>query len=417
VLAAVPAEIRTIRSDELAEYVRAMRHGFHVPPPDRPGTIDAEAEFRRGYFDLDRTWGAFDGDRCVATLHTYPFQLTVPGGATMSADGLTNVTVSATHRRQGLLRGMLDLSLRAAAERGDPVSILIASEYGIYGRFGYAVATEQATYTIDTTTARFGTTRAGTVAPVEPAELRALAPPVYERFRLDRPGSLNLEDIFWDIKLGLAHAEGEPPRWKGLCVVHRDQAGEVDGYLRYRLEEKWDERLPRYTLRVDELVSVTAGAYADLWRFCCEVDWVRTVVAEDRRMDEPLPWLLDDARAARLTNRADFLWLRLLDAPAALRARRYGQAGRIVLEVVDPGGYAAGRFALDAGPDGADCAPTREPADLTLPQSTLAAAHLGGFRLRTLAEAGLVDEHRPGALHTADRMLAGDEVPWCTVWF
>jgi hypothetical protein len=49
----------------------------------------------------------------------------------------------------------------------------------------------------------------------------------------------------------------------------------------------------------------------------------------------------------------DDTWVRLLDVPAALCARGYATPGSVVLEVVDDsvGGYAAGRYLFDAGPD------------------------------------------------------------------
>jgi len=103
--------------------------------------------------------------------------------------------------------------------------------------------------------------------------------------------------------------------------------------------------------------------------------------------------------------------------PAALSGRDYLCAGRVVLEVVDPAGYAAGRFALDASPDGATCRPTTESADLTLPAPALGSAYLGGHRLGTLAAAGLADEHTPGAVATADRLLGTDRAPWATLHF
>ena len=56
--------------------------------------------------------------------------------------GLTNVTVSATHRRRGLLNRMMAPDLDVAKEQGEAASILIAAEYPIYGRFGYGPATQ-----------------------------------------------------------------------------------------------------------------------------------------------------------------------------------------------------------------------------------------------------------------------------------
>jgi hypothetical protein len=49
--------------------------------------------------------------------------------------------------------------------------------------------------------------------------------------------------------------------------------------------------------------------------------------------------------------------------------------------------------------------------------TTLGSAYLGGHRLGTLAAAGLVDEHTPGAVGTADRLLGFDQAPWCALHF
>ena len=83
----------------------------------------------------------------------------------------------------------------------------------------------------------------------------------------------------------------------------------------------------------------------------------------------------------------DDVWVRLLDVPAALSARSYASAGRIVLEVIDDdlGGYGAGRFVLDADGGGADCRPTSDSPDLRIGQRALASCYLGGFSLQQLA--------------------------------
>jgi predicted acetyltransferase len=168
---------------------------------------------------------------------------------------------------------------------------------------------------------------------------------------------------------------------------------------------------------VDELVAATDEAYTDLWRFALSVDLITQVTARSRPVDEALPWLVADGRFVKQTDRGDELWVRVLDVPAALTGRDYTTEGRTVLEVVDKAGYAAGRFALEAGPAGASCRPTTESADLTLPVTALGSAYLGGHRLATLAAAGLVDEHRAGALRVADRLLATDRAPWATLHF
>jgi sterol carrier protein len=86
-----------------------------------------------------------------------------------------------------------------------------------------------------------------------------------------------------------------------------------------------------------------------------------------------------------------------------------------VLDVVDdaPGGYATGRYLLDAAPDGVECrrAPELTP-DLALSQRALASVYLGQPSLRPQQLAGLVDELTPGAIARADLVLATPLLPW-----
>jgi predicted acetyltransferase len=174
---------------------------------------------------------------------------------------------------------------------------------------------------------------------------------------------------------------------------------------------------PRGTVVVDELLATSPAATARLWRFVAEIDLVVTLTADMRSAVDPLAHLLVDGRQLRQVRREDFVWARLLDVPAALTARRYPATGRVVLEVVDPQGWAAGRWALEVDAGGATCRRTTESAELTLPVQTLSAAYLGGTRLRTLAAAGLLDEHATGALDRADALLGPLEQPWALTFF
>jgi len=130
-----------------------------------------------------------------------------------------------------------------------------------------------------------------------------------------------------------------------------------------------------------------------------------------------LPYLVTDARAVKFTSRNDFVWVRVLDACGALAGRAYGTEGRLVLDVVDTLGLTQGRVALEGGPDGASCAPTTKDPDLTVPVDVLGSLYLGGVAARTLALAGRLDEHRSGAVATADAMFRTSRAPWCSTWF
>jgi predicted acetyltransferase len=402
--------VRTIDASDIDGWVECKNTGF------LGHTVEGEAEFHLREIDLDRTWGAFDGDRVVGTLRSFRTPLTVPGPAVVDAAALTNVAVAPTHRRRGLLREMITNDLRSSAERGEPVGILIASEYPIYGRFGYGAAVDAATYTVDATTTRFRDPGVGDVELVGPATLRREAPPVYERFRAAQPGSIGRTALWWDRTLRQIEVPGPPPD-KGFQALYRSPDGEAEGYVRYGAKQEWDQMRPKATLTISELVATTPAAYHRLWRYCCEVDLITTVHAGDRSIHEPLHWLLGDGRAIRQTSRYDFIWVRVLHVGAALAARRYLVEGELVIEVVDPLGIAGGRFALAGGPAGASCTPSDASAELTLPVDALGSVYLGGVSMRALADAGRVDEHRPGALARADAMFRSALTPWCSTWF
>jgi len=99
--------------------------------------------------------------------------------------------------------------------------------------------------------------------------------------------------------------------------------------------------------------------------------------------------------------------------PRLLSSRTYPTSGALVLEVTDAAGLAAGRFLLEAGPDGAECAPTTRAADLTLDVRELGPLALGDEPATRLAALGRVTEERPGALAVADALLRTARRPWC----
>lgn len=404
-------ETRAITAAEAVDFRHAVRAGFgNADTVDDPEWALAASE------PLDRTYASFDGGTVVATLRSFPTELTVPGGSAVPAGALTAVTCRATHRRQGLLTRMITTDLSSSAERGELAHVLIASEYPIYGRFGYGPATLTITWELDASATRFATSGSGTVEFVDNDTFRKEGPAIFERVRSSRPGMIGRDDLNWDVRADLRRRPEDKP-WQGFRLLVRDDDGVAQGWASYSVAHVWADLRARNTAEVTELCAATPAAEARLWRFLAELDLVTTVTAGDRPNDDILPWLLQNARAVKQTGRADFLWVRLLDVAASLAARSYSASGRVVLEVTDPLGLAGGRFALDAGPDGASCQPTDETAEITIPVTTLGAAYLGGERLASLHAAGWLDEHRPGAVARADVLLAGTVAPWCNTWF
>jgi predicted acetyltransferase len=408
--------IRSIREDEIEAWFGAFGAGFyiwHQDPHER-------AESRRGTIDVDRRMAAFDGSTIVGTFQTFATSLTLPGGGQLTANAVSGVTVKPTHRRQGILTRFNTDDVRRATERGDPVSILMASEWPIYGRFGYGPATWSGQYQLRTRAARFLVEPLGSIELLEPRAARQLLPGIYDRYRVGQPGEISRPDWFWDFDLGLRTLPGRPP-FNGLVAIHRDAAGEADGYARFRGEEHWDEGIPDNVAVIEELHGVSEAVDIDLWRFLAQLDLTALLRADSRRSRDPLPWYLADARAARLSNVWEAMWLRILDVSRMLSARSYDRDEELVIEVVDrlagSAGPASGRYRLEAAPEGATCRRTDRAADLTLPVGALGAALLGGSRLVDATRPGGVTEHRPGALARADALLRTPAEPWCSTGF
>jgi predicted acetyltransferase len=416
--APAPELVNPISADEIPGWAAAMYTGF-LSDPDGPERGRRNELLRRAW-EPHRAWGARDHGRWVATLRTEPRLLSVPGEPTadVRVDALTNVAVVATHRRRGLMGTMLTASLRAARERGDAASILIAAEWPIYGRFGYAPATLAADYVLRR--ARPGSTAAGDparVRHVDPGELGTLAPQIFETARRRRPGQIDRGAGWWDRFLGLDQYEASPqlpPHW----IVHESDQG-PDGFVGWSAGGSFGLIPPFKTLTVSDLTAAGDDAYRDLWAYLSGIDLAEELVLANRPVDEPARWLLGDARTLVMTQAVDFLWLRLLDVPGALAARSYAGHGELVLEVHDSDGdgFAAGRYLLRAGEDGAECVQTAATADLELGQRALASAYLGGFRLRELAISGAVVERTPGALRRADALFSTPLAPWNATWF
>jgi predicted acetyltransferase len=405
-------DVRRVAEEEFNDWCDATDVGFLMP--GRRG----DGPRRRAWYEIDRCWGCFDGDRVVGSLRGIDLRMTVPGGAAVPTDGITSVTVSATHRRRGLLSRMMSAELGAAAGRGEPLSALVAAEWPIYGRYGFGPAVEGAGWHLDARNTAFIRELPGTIEVVDLATARAEAPVVYDKVMAQNPGSVSRPSWYWDRGLDIVPAEGEKVPKDQMYALCRDERGEAVGYVHYKFADRWTRQRPDHTAEVFDLFAVDVAYEARLWKFLADHDWVSTVHADEGwRTDELWRDLLVDRRAAWSENHWDTIWIRVLDPVAVLSARRYEVAGRIVMRITDKDGYADGTFVLEGGPDGAACAPTAEPAEVTLPAAVLASIYLGGFSAARFGRLGLVEEHAPGAVGRLAALFNTSVAPWGATGF
>jgi predicted acetyltransferase len=407
--------VRTISGDELRTLLTVVRTAFTESP-----ATDEQVDAIRPHIELDRCHASFDEDgRMCGVARAFGTAMTVPGGADVPTGAVTTVGVLPTHIRRGHLTRLMRAQLADVVDRGEPLAALIAAEYPIYGRYGYGPATEAVGLRLDSTIARWRDEPAGSVEIVDNEAWAKLAAELYERVRPEHAGHIVWSDWRWRMAAGLDQtAWGDEEKRRGATkVVWRDERGDVQATTAYTVDDNWDHNRPAGRLQAELLVAATPRAETELLRFLASVDWATRVEVWLRPVDEFAPLALVDGRTARLDDRSDHIWLRVLDVPAALSARTYRQAGSLVFEVDDPLGLAGGRFRLEGGPDGADCTPTSAEPDLAVSASALGAAYLGGAGWARLDAAGWVDERRPGALADADRLFSTPRAPWCAMSF
>jgi predicted acetyltransferase len=387
--------------DEYGRAIGAIGQYFNPPPSDEflerlPRTMPHE-----------RMHAAFEDGQIVGGAGAFPFELSVPGGSLPCA-GVTAVGVHPTHRRRGVLRSMMDTQLRDIHERGEPIAALYASEETIYGRFGYGIASWAGELKVPHEWDAFAEPLevAGKTRFVTPEEARELFPPIYEAARRERPGMMSRSEAWWqDRHLRLPEDEAAAP--KRFVVLELE--GEPQGYAIYRTHFDFDGGSATSRLSVREALGATPQATAAIWRFLLDVDWTATVEMFLAPPDHPLFLLLATPRRMRF-RMGDGLWARVVDLPAALSGRAYGEGGPLVLEVRDAVcEWNDGRWKLEGGV----CERTDAEPDLALDVSALGSAYLGAVSFKQLREALRIEEIKAGAIERADALFAWRPLPWC----
>jgi predicted acetyltransferase len=402
-----PPGVRTLTADELPEAARLVAATML-------GSVSDEVTDQwAGMFVGRTTHGAVSAaGHTVGVAQWFATDLSLDGPA-IPAAAVTAVAVLSSHRRQGHLRRLMATQLESVVAAEVPIALLVAAEWPIYGRYGYGPAIEACGFELDATVARFVAPCSGSIELASPSELRPHLEAVHDLRWARTMGAVKRDSAVWDRVAGVLQwpsDKADPGHRRG--ALWRDDAGVVLGAVAYRVDEAWTRNRPTGKIDVELLVGATPEAERELWRHLCEIDWVSTVKAGNRSIDDPLQLWLDDGRAAAQVDRFDCIWARILDVPGVLGARRAPVAGRAVVEVIDDFGYASGRWAIELGPDGAEVATTSDAAQVRLPVAALGAASMGGTSVTRLHEAGWVDEERPGGVARLDALLRSPTAPW-----
>ena len=402
-------EIRVLdREDDLvaaANLFRTAMVGFPPMSNLQPGQISTLLE-------PGRTVGAFVGGQLVGTAEAVTSGLTLPGGAVVGHAAVSHIGVLPSFTRKGIATALMDHQLRDIAARGEVVATLRASEATIYERYGYGVASSSQTVEVQTARAALRP-GVGTGAParlLDRAQTWDVPPRIYAANRPSRAGTIDRPKVWWQgLRLRLESSSG--PVYVAVC----GDPGSESGFTRYRPVDtgKWfvsDQR----TIVVEDFFAPTTDAYLGLLRFLLGLDLVDRIVFWMLPVDDPLPWLLVDRRAMRITAVHDETWLRVVDAQKALAARRYADDGALTIAVNDP---LLQSNSVSFTIAGGGVEPANQRAQLRVGAVGLGSVLLGGATWRGLAVAGLALADDPAALVVADRLFAVADAPYAGFFF
>ena len=398
-------------------WVEAMLRSFHQQSPGE-GYVEKWLAVQRAEQAVLR--GVWEGSRLplagpvpVATFGFFDKHLNT-GSSMLPVRMITDVTVSPTHRRRGIMRRLMTEHLDEAVRGGLAVAVLTASEGAIYQRFGFGVATTEQSVRIDTSS-KFRLRRpvadGGRIVLVDAETGWEAIRTAYARFHeatrgsLERPGyyETGMRGYDWE-------AQGEDRSQR--MAVRLDAEGDPDGFVVWVVKEAHDE----YEVRVRDLIGVTPQARLALWQFVADIDLADVAVANTPNLD-PLPLALVDHRVVRARRRPDHVWVRVLDVARALEARPWFADDVLVLRVEDPLGHADGTFTLGTADGTATVTAADErDADVVLDVETLGSLYLGGVRVQALVDAGRISGS-PEALGRFAAMTDGGPEPRCATHF
>jgi len=403
-------EIRPVAPEEMETYRRVALASLVLSPEQAPPTA-----IRAIVPAL--TLCAFVDGQLATSYAAWPLKVRLNGQVAPTA-GITFVGTLPQHRQSGCLRQVITRhfeQLHAAGEQ--PLAALIASQAAIYQRYGYAVVSTRNVYRIEPRFLQFAPMPdagrpAGTLRELGENDTDILKQ-IYRDFCAPRTGYLHRGQATW-----AAGPLSPPPRNGFLFKMVYEEKGVPLGYMIYSImPQPAGDGEPWQRVTIRDLSWLAPQAYIALWRhlqamgLASHVEWLKVPV------DDPLPHLLLEPRRLNLTAK-DGLLARVVDVQRLLPLRGYDAEGAITFELLDtlcP--WNAGRWRLDATPQGANVECTTQDAQAVLPVETLAMLLFGQITPSQALRMGRMNMKDNKTLDLWDRLFSTQHKPFCPDFF
>jgi predicted acetyltransferase len=308
--------------------------------------------------------------------------------------GIAAVMVHPAYRRRGYAGELMRAVLRDMRERGVSLSLLAPFAHAFYRIFGYELATEAIEYRLKP---------ADLPTSPEQSHLRAYRQEdltslmdLYEAEAKGHTLSVRRSERHWKASLSKKDAD----------VAVYERHGAVEGYILYEISG-WQDRDPRRTLSVEEIVAATPRAREALLSFMAGLDPLVYGIKLHTPRGEPLhPYLRSSHVNAKIEPDQ---MLRLVDVEGALGYLERVPEAPLVLDISDEvlpensGEYTVGGGKVFRGAEAAE--------SVSLDVRQLAQLYAGYLSVRSLARHGLIKASLPEALELLEALFPQGD-PW-----
>jgi len=383
-------ELRRYREGDIDALARVGVAAFGGSVSDWEKNFDPAQNAR---LDLEQVHVIEEDGEVRASTTVLPLESFVEG-EWRPIGGISAVMAHPAYRRRGYAGKLMRAVLRDMRERGVSLSLLSPFAHAFYRIFGYELTTEDIEYKL------------------KPADLPTS--PEQSHLRAYREEDLSaLMDLYTaEAKRHTLSVRRSEAHWKkSLADKDKDVAvyegdGDVEGYILYKISG-WQDRDPRRTLTVDELVAGTVRAREALLSFMAGLDPLVYGIKHFTPRGEPLHPYLSSSHV-NVKIEPDQM-LRLVDVEGALGYLERVSEAPLVLDISDDvipenaGAYTFGDGKIVRGTE------TGESVSLDVRQ--LAQLYAGYLPARDLARHGLVRASSPEALDLLEALFPlGD--PW-----
>jgi predicted acetyltransferase len=383
-------ELRTYREGDMDALARLGVAAFGGSISDWEGNFDPDQNAR---LDLEQVHIIEEDGEVRASTTVLPLESYVEG-EWRPMGGISAVMAHPAYRRRGYAGKLMRAVLRDMRERDVSLSLLSPFAHAFYRIFGYELATEDIEYKLKP---------ADLPTSSEQRHLRAYREEdlsslmnLYEAEAGRHTLSVRRSEGHWGTTLSKKDADA--------AVYERD--GNVEGYILYKISG-WQDRDPRRTMSVEELVAATQWAREALLSFMAGLDPLVYGIKHFTPRGEPLhPYLKSSHVEAKIEPDQ---MLRLVDVEEALGYLERAPEAPLVLDVSDdviPENAGEYTLAADKVVRGAEAG---ESVSLDVRQ--LAQLYAGYLPAGDLARHGLVRANSPRALDLLDTLFPQGD-PW-----